>query len=787
MSDLVLLGLPSFSAIIDSIGVYLAALLYKGVALVFKVFLILANGKLVDSDQYTTLITNFYVIIGIVMLFTLAFALLRGMINPDDKKQGTETVKKVILNLVTSSLIMAVLPTIFAFAFDFQNSVLIRQNTIGRFFGYGGTAGVDLAIDQGANQMANGVFTAFFNVNQQACDEGDSITDCQKKVKDNDDDKTFYEVMEEVDATGQFGLYSSFSEKIGNDNEIDHNWIFNIIAGGFMAYVAISFCFDMAIRMIKLIFYQLIAPVPVFLRVVPNGKLSGTFNQWLKVTVTCYLEVFIRILIFYFCIYLFNSLFGSNGYGANMSFLNGTAYGVGLYVKAFIIMGIIMFMKQAPKLISEITGIDSGNMKLGIKDKLKDGGFFSVVNAAGGLVTGGIPGAVRGFRYGSKNADFRHMGQEAAKRREFRDALEAGATRFQIYKDRLRQSFGFDSSYDAEERKIEKEEELITNQTGKNIEYVNSKGEKVVIGTDGKVTINGNLVTNRADGKFEVNQMTIEDMEAQKAENVRAMGDYNEQLRMKDKLIKFGGAQIQFKSNIKGEAEKKIDEPGSKQKGHITYDAIEEVLDEKTGKMVKKTVQKDFEGTFAQIQEFINKDLDPEQRQKYNLNAIRDEMIKEFVRKELHSADDNKTKQDMVAGFTSIMNNGGYSYKYRDSSGNILDGRIDVEQNQDGSFKVKQTRTNADGTSTEVILSDLYHDQYDIVDAIDKIAKSSNGILNLEKQNIDETLIDPLRTANENLDNIVKTAKEAKEARKKAPEQRKRELSKKYTAKSNKN
>ena len=48
-------------------------------------------------------------------------------------------------------------------------------------------------------------------------------------------------------------------------------------------------------------------------------------------------------------------------------------------------MGLIAFVKEAPKLISEITGIDSGNMKLGIIPKLAAGGAL----AGAALVEGG--------------------------------------------------------------------------------------------------------------------------------------------------------------------------------------------------------------------------------------------------------------------------------------------------------------------------------------------------------------------------------------------------------------
>ena len=62
----------------------------------------------------------------------------------------------------------------------------------------------------------------------------------------------------------------------------------------------------------------------------------------------------------------------------------------GLIVLAIILMGLLAFAKQAPKMLGEMLGLDSGNIKLGIKDKLKAGGFFAAGAAigAGGLALG---------------------------------------------------------------------------------------------------------------------------------------------------------------------------------------------------------------------------------------------------------------------------------------------------------------------------------------------------------------------------------------------------------------
>lgn len=79
--------------------------------------------------------------------------------------------------------------------------------------------------------------------------------------------------------------------------------------------------------------------------------------------------------------------------------LNSTSGNIGTLGLVFIILGLFAFAKQAPKLIGDVIGIDAGNLKLGIKDKLSNNylGGKALVGAAGvatGLATGFLGGAL---------------------------------------------------------------------------------------------------------------------------------------------------------------------------------------------------------------------------------------------------------------------------------------------------------------------------------------------------------------------------------------------------------
>lgn len=384
---------------IYSLLIALVGSLYELVSKAFELFYVLSEASTIEKSVYENVVKNFYLIIGIVMLFTIAFSLLKSMVSSDDDK-GTANAGKIVTNFVTSIIILLILPTIFSFAFSFQTAV-VNQNTIGRIFGMNATENSGNSIASAGNEMANSVFTAFFTPSDDFCNENtEEGKECSELLK-NDDKTTLYEAIGSVNKNGWFGIYSSFGNQVA-DGVISFNFFVLLIAGLFLLYVVASFCLDLGVRLVKLVFYQIIAPIPVFMRVVPDGKLSNTFNEWTKITITCYIEVFLRLFIIYFGVFLVSAFLNDKGLGTLFSNLNG---GIGLIAKAILVLSIVVFIKQAPKLIGDLFGIDSSNMKLGIMDKLAAGGMLAAGAATGGAITS----AVRGFT-GSKKHGIRRVG-----------------------------------------------------------------------------------------------------------------------------------------------------------------------------------------------------------------------------------------------------------------------------------------------------------------------------------------------------------------------------------------
>ena len=408
----------------------LDAIVYTFIDWIYQIILMLADGDLLsNSNLVDELVNRLYLIIGVIILFLVAYSLLRSMVNPDEALKGKESPVKIVQNVIISVVLIAVIPYVFNFAMGFQTS-LLQQNTIGRLIlGEGsGENASSSTIDDGGFNIAISVFQAFFQPNTSAgyCTGNASIDqnypDCE-------------------DLVAEIGAYNNFEEWWANDviasknlfaiseantlvaqNKISYTFIISTLAGAFVVFVLASYCIDIAIRLVKLAVFQLIAPLPILARIVPNEQTKKIFSNWLKATISTYVEVFIRLGILFFAVFIidlvvanFNTIFDTMG--NNLGNVNPVLV---LIAQALVILGIILFVKQLPGIIKDITGLDGGKYGkslirgIGMLGATFGGGataaIRSVVNdkdkpmsqKLGRGLLAGVSGGARGFRQGAK-------------------------------------------------------------------------------------------------------------------------------------------------------------------------------------------------------------------------------------------------------------------------------------------------------------------------------------------------------------------------------------------------
>lgn len=450
--------------------------IYGFIAKLFNLFVDLANATIFSEEIIRSFTNRVYVIVGIIALFVVSYNLLTMIVDPDKlQKTGSNFVMKVVSSLI----IVLLVPTIFSFAQTVQNTI-INDGIIGKLLlGKNEVTLTVEGVDQNGNVVTDGftyelsspyfmkeqgshlawsVFNAFIYPNTEHPDIGPGqkyetgdylITEysnfgtyktfaninkfvvCGKSaliiaghivtkvIPSQFDDavitavtpsiawnlikcygaiaiefgaNTAYELTDEkvswgttrvFAAGGNFDFITAWSPHIVQ-GYISYTPVLSTICGLILLYMIFSFCLDLGVRAVKLAFYQMIAPIPIFLRILPNN--DKTFNNWIKVTIATYMEIFIRLIVIYIIVY-----FASNISELQIAGVNGLA-------KAIVILGLVTFARQLPKILADITGIDSGNMKIGIMEKLGAGGALAVGALVGGAVMGGLKNGVNNWK-----------------------------------------------------------------------------------------------------------------------------------------------------------------------------------------------------------------------------------------------------------------------------------------------------------------------------------------------------------------------------------------------------
>lgn len=386
--------------------------IFKLVNSAYRIFLALAEADIFENAEFDIITKNMYEILSIVMLFALAYGILVKIVDPENSKSGVDG-KKILQKLVMAIVLLALIPSIFSFMFGFQEAIL-KSNVLNSIFTGSSNVGAQ-NIQNAGNVMAVNSFKPFFtpNVNSDVNPEDArgiiknhteyGVTlDNQESYGCKYKECTLSEVDSFAEKTGDFGFYQAFAANI-NEGEVDFQWLIALVVGGFLVYAMISFCFDMALRVCKLAFFEIIAPIAIFCNVIP--KMEDVFKKWLSNTTKTFISVFTRIIVMNFGVYLISIIVKNVDLGLD----NPGNWFLNLIAKCFLILGIVMFMRQAPKLLSDLFGFGDGDMKLGIRDKLKSSGAFAAGAAIGAGTTGLVrnaTNAVQQFRKAPKEKKF---------------------------------------------------------------------------------------------------------------------------------------------------------------------------------------------------------------------------------------------------------------------------------------------------------------------------------------------------------------------------------------------
>lgn len=415
-------GLRSFCSIFDGIATTLLGGIYK-------VFFLVANATIVNGDVIKVFYSRIQLILGILMIFKLAMSILNIIINPDvvkDQKQGpTKMVTRIVTALVMLTLVIPInIPNakenslnayindhgiLFGFLYKAQDSIL-SENILAKLIL--GTSSNNTADDMDVNNlsdvgnaMASTVLKVFIKINvkdatQPPCEDSET---CENTICASEVNESQY-AEENVDPQV---ILSHINDSCGNGSSERYAFGYTPIIGAIvmfiMALIITGFTVDIAVRAIKLAILRMVAPVPIISYINPPKQGGGAFDNWTKSLISTYVDLFVRLAIVYFGLFMvqiimnggMDNIFGSNVQG--FTFTSGIAF-------IFVILGILVFMKQAPQFIKDVLGIKGkpmGNVGLssvmaGTATLLGGGGLAGAGAAAMGVFDAASEAAAQG-------------------------------------------------------------------------------------------------------------------------------------------------------------------------------------------------------------------------------------------------------------------------------------------------------------------------------------------------------------------------------------------------------
>ena len=410
--------------------------------IVYQVFFNITSVDLFQNEMMMKFYGRIQLILGVFMLFQLALIILKGIVNPEsftDKKSGAGN---FVTRVVTALVLLTVLVPInvpkspssmneyekqinnngllFGTLYSLQHR-LLSNNTIGKLVL--GTSDADtFDVDDNEENLRTSAksFTAtivrgFYRVNlipyndrTEHAEDGDDAEITSNRMCDDmgetldiyrDDNSSAGDIL---DIANETCSQNKILDNLGSAGTVisvfagKEMYMFTMMplvstaAAIIFTFIFISFTIDVAVRAIKLAVLRLIAPIPIISYMDPKGSKDSAFNSWVKSLTSTYLDLFVRLAIIYFVLFIIQDMVVNKisvaGSGA-LGFMSSIAVWIGLFV----------FAKQAPKFIRQVLGLKEDAGK----------GIFSGLGAAvgAGALVGGAFGAFNAARTASYMAD----------------------------------------------------------------------------------------------------------------------------------------------------------------------------------------------------------------------------------------------------------------------------------------------------------------------------------------------------------------------------------------------
>lgn len=432
---------------------------------VYSLLIQISRTSIFSTDVISEFSERIFAIAGIFMLFKVTMSLINYVVNPDDFSDKNKGFANIAKRIVFSLAMLVLVPYIFREAYTLQ-AIILEENTLMHLvFGttQAGSLPNDNYVEEAGRDIQFTLMSAFLQPNVAEfygnrtydfalCEEVYDIAD-NGLIKYREGSSYIYALNEDCFGTYENDLYAAngcdnsplckafkaynkesldlfqtYAQAMAQQNYsllmrkdlvrasvdgvyiIDYKMLVSTAIGIAVVYLFILFCIDIAIRSVKLGFLEMISPVPILSYIDPKSGDKGIFKKWFDMCWKTYLSLFLRLFALYLGIYAITII------GGYTDFVTGEVIQGNWLLNVFMIVGILIFVKQLPKLIEDVLGIKlDGKFQLNPFKRFADeafGGKQLLGLGAAGLAGGAAFGTNLLFSRG-KNP-FRHLGSAIA-------------------------------------------------------------------------------------------------------------------------------------------------------------------------------------------------------------------------------------------------------------------------------------------------------------------------------------------------------------------------------------
>lgn len=407
----------------------------------YNIVINLSTAELLNHSTIKSLMSNLYVLVGVVAFFRLALLLVNAIIDPEKLNEKGKGLSSIFFRVVGMIILLVVTPMLFQMSYELQGKIvgadtgknIIFKTILGDNANIGsskeGNAGSALqnialssliTIDKeylvnngkqckiGEESSDCGFYplTCVSNGDGTCTPQGGYIYDpdtcdwsnCQNAV-DVYNEMYISENMSPAKLAGYVGVSKKI--EINGSDEKQEVYVYNYmllvtgIVGIGMTLVILSFAIDIAVRMFELIALEILSPLFIATFVDPKSAQSGPFKNWLTAVGQSYVTLYIRLAILALMVLLV-SIINQSKIFQSMGDVAGPA-------KIFMIIGLLIFAKKSPKWISDMIGIKGNGMGLWTPKKLRENMAFGNTISNGARAAAGLGlGAAAGIHAARK-------------------------------------------------------------------------------------------------------------------------------------------------------------------------------------------------------------------------------------------------------------------------------------------------------------------------------------------------------------------------------------------------